>query len=359
MARKKKRKLPIFLAIIILIILLFGIMLKWNSGYTQSVSGSTNAYNKLKDAVIAGGTVSLSSDDINSVISNSFEAQTHKGVTIKNIYVNMSQNKLDIKIPTAYKGQNFLVSSTGKVALKEGCIVYLPDSFKLGAIPLPKNFILNKLKAMYSSKFTVEDDGIYINKSALPVTINSIEIKDNNLNIGVEKLKLNLSNSKAAEVRDELLNTVKNLNASDKAKVKEAIKYIENNPNALNNIKTKLSGVSNSEIKKIVQDIDNGKTSDSGNSSIVTPSQGTKKIDTKTASELSEELGEAAGKVKDSASKAVINAMQAQVASGTINSSLILPQVKALNQTQRDEVQDAVKASVKPMYFIEISNMLK
>lgn len=341
MAGKKRRKLPIFLAIIVLIIIIFGVMLKWNSGYTKSVSGSTSVYNKLKDAVIAGGTVSLSSDDINSVISNSFEAQTHKGVTIKNIYVDMSQNKLDIKIPAAYGGQSFLVSSSGKVVFKEGCIAYLPDSFKLGAIPLPKSFVLSKLKAMYSSKFTVEDDGIYINKSALPVTVNSIEIKDNSLKIGVEKLKLNLSNSKAAEVRNELLNTVKNLSASDRAKVEAAIKYIENNPNALSSIKDKLSGVSNSDVKNIIQQIDTG-----NNSSNNTSNQGGKKLDAALAKRLSKGLDAAAGKTSDSEEREVINVIKAQVDSGTVYSSSIRPKYYALSRAKQLQVQALLLSSI-------------
>lgn len=369
MARKKKRKLPIFLAVIVLIIVVLGVMVKWNSGYTENVSGSVNAYNKFKDALISGGTVSLSSDDINSLVANAFEAQTHRGVTIKGIYVNIPQNKLDIKIPVAYKGQNFLVSSSGKAALKDGCIAYLPDSFKIGAIPLPKNFILNKLKAMYSSKFTIETDGIYINKSALPVTVNSVKIENSNLKIGVEKLKLNLSSSKASKIRDELLNLVKNLNAADKAKVNDAIKYIENNPNALSDVKAKLSGVSNSQVKEIIKQLvpensgsasntsSNTGSNSSGNNS--SSSQDGKKIDADTIAGLSKDLAVAAGKVSDSAEKAVIGSIQAQVSSGTLNPSAIKPQYSALNKTQRNQVYNAVTSSINPFYFTKISSMFK
>lgn len=351
MVRKKRRKFPIFLAIIILVIIVFGVMLKWNSGYTQSVSGSTDVYNKFKDAVISGGTVSLSSDDINNLISRSFESQTHKGVAIEKIYVNMDKSKLDIKIPIAFKGQKFLVSSKGSVVLKDGCVAYLPDSFKIGAIPLSKNFVLNKLKAMYSSKFTVNTDGIYINKSAVPITINSIEIKDSNLKIGVEKLKINLSNSQASKVRDELANTLKNLNTSDKAKVEDAIKYIENNPNALSNIQSKLNGVSSSEVKKVVDEVAN-RNNDTSN-------QGGKKIDPKVASELSKQLASAANKVNDAAGKSLINEVQTQVASGTVDINSLKAQAKALNATQRIQVQNAVSSSTNPLYLAQIYNIFK
>lgn len=365
MIRKKRRKLPIFLGIIVLIIIAFIVMLKWNSGYTQSVSGNTEVYNKFKDAVISGGTVSLSSDDVNSIISKAFESQTHKGVTIKSIYVNMAQNKVDIKIPVAVKGQNFLVSSNGSVALKDGCIAYLPDSFKVGAIPLSKSFVLSKLKAMYSSKFTIETDGIYINKSALPITINSIEIKDSNLKIGVEKLKINLNNSTAEKVRDELAGTIKSLNVSDKAKVEEAIKYIEGNPNALSDIKSKLSSVSNNEVKKIINEVtpqnNNNTTNNNANGSANNngSSQGGKQIDSETASALSKELAAAESKVKDSAGKAVIGAIQAQAASGTINQSSIIPQYKALNAAQRNEVKNALTSSINPLHFGYIQSILR
>lgn len=369
MIRKRKRKLPVFLAIIILIIIVFTVMLKWNSGYTQSVSGSTEVYNKFKDAVISGGTVSLSSDDVNSIISKSFESQVHKGVTIKSIYVNMAQNKVDIKIPVAFKGQNFLVSSKGSVVLKDGCIAYLPDSFKVGAIPLSKSFVLSKLKAMYSSKFTIETDGIYINKSALPITINAIEIKDSNLKIGVEKLKINLNNSNAEKIRDELAGTIKNLNVSDKAKVEEAIKYIEGNPNALSNIKNKLSSVSNNEVKKIINEVTpqsnsnttNNNANSSTNSSANNNSsgQGGKQIDSETASALSKELSAAESKVKDPAGKAVIGAIQAQAASGAINQSSIIPQYKALNEAQRNEVKNALASSINPLHFGYIHSIVR
>lgn len=239
MIRKKRRKFPIFLAIIILIIVVFGVMLKWNSGYTQSVSENAEVYNKFKDAVISGGTVSLSSDDINGLVSKSFGSQVHRGVTIKSVYINVEQNKLDIKIPVAFKGQNFLVSSRGIVVLKDGCVAYLPDSFKIGAIPLSKNFVLSKLKAMYSSKFTVETDGIYINKSAVPVTIHSIELKDNKLNIGVDKIQLkinkgNAENNSSADnkkINSDLANRLvgeinKAVDKTSDAKAKELLKLI-------------------------------------------------------------------------------------------------------------------------------------
>lgn len=361
MSRKKGRKLPVFLAVVVLIIIILGVMLKWNSGYTQSVSGSTNVYNKFKDALISGGTVSLSSDDVNSLISNAFESQTHKGVTIKTVYLNMAENKINIKIPVTFKGQNFLLSSNGKVTLKDGCPAYLPDSFKIGAIPLSKNFVLNKLKAMYSSKFTVESDGIYINKSALPLTINSLEIKDSSLKIGVDKLKINLSNSKASKIRDELSNVIKDLNTSDKAKVEDAIKYIEKNPELVSDVKGKLSSVSNSEVKKIVQEIDTGSKGNAGSNSGSnnTSNQGGKKLDSETASELSNELAAAEGKVSDGAEKAVISAIQAQAASGTINTSSIMPQVNALNAKQRQEVKSALVSSINPMHFGYIRSIVK
>lgn len=362
MIRKKRRKFPIFLTIIILIVIVFVVMLKWNSGYTQSVSGSTEVYNKFKDAIISGGTVSLSSDDINSIISKSFEAQTHKGVTIEKIYVNMEKSKLDIKIPVAFKGQKFLVSSKGSVALKDGCVEYLPDSFKIGAIPLSKSFILSKLKAMYSSKFTVNTDGIYINKSAVPLTINSVSIKDSNLEIGVEKLKLDLGNSQASKVRDELANTLANLNQSDKTKVKDAINYIENNPNSLSNIQSKLSGVSNSEVKKIVNEVVNqnkNNTPTGGNANNGNSNQGGKKIDPNVASELSKQLGSAASKVSDPAGKSLINEVAAQVASGSVDMASLKAQAGKLNAAQKNAVRAAVGGSVNPMYYTQVYNIFK
>lgn len=350
MARKKKRKLPVFLAVIVLIIVILGVMLKWNSGYTESVSGSTNAYNKFKDVLISGGTVSLSSDDINSLVANSFEAQTHRGVTIKTIYVNMSQDKLDIKIPVAYKGQNFLVSSSGKAALKDGCIAYLPDSFKVGAIPLPKNFVLNKLKAMYSSKFTIEADGIYINKSALPVTVNSVEVKDSNLKIGVEKLKLNLNNSRLSQIKNKLENVVGNLNESDKSKVENIIKYIDNNQssqNALQNLKSKLGSVSNNEVKKIADEINvvqsnNFQNQNQNQNQNKGQNKGTKSVDSALAGRVSSQLAAAAGDVSDGSARAVINSIQSQVDSGSISSGSVMAQYKALNSYQRFQVQAAI-----------------
>lgn len=348
MARKKKRKLPVFLAVIVLIIVILGVMVKWNSGYTESVSGSANAYNKFKDVLISGGTVSLSSDDINSLVANSFEAQTHRGVTIKTIYVNMPQDKLDIKIPVAYKGQNFLVSSSGKVALKDGCIAYLPDSFKVGAIPLPKNFILNKLKTMYSSKFTIETDGIYINKSALPVTVNSVKIENSNLKIGVEKLKLNLNNSRLSQIKNKLENVVGNLNESDKSKVENIIKYIDNNQssqNALQDLKSKLGSVSNNEVKKIANEINvvqNNNFQNQNQNQNQSQNKGTKSVDSALAGRVSSQLAAAAGDVSDGSARAVINSIQSQVDSGSISSGSVMAQYKALNSYQRFQVQAAI-----------------
>lgn len=344
MARKKGRKFPIFLAIIILVIIALGVMLKWNSGYTQNISESINAYNKFKDAIISGGTVSLSSDDINSIISKSFESQTHKGVTIEKIYLNMDQSKLDIKIPVAFKGQKFLVSSKGSVVLKDGCVAYLPDSFKIGAIPLSKKFVLSKLKAMYSSKFTIEADGIYINKSAVPVTINSIEIKDSNLKIGVEKLKINLSNSNAEKIRDELTSAIKNLNPSDKAKVEEAIKFINNNPNSSNilkNLQDKLNGVSNEQVKKIVNE-----NITEQNKNTTGQNQNSTKPDPELVKKVSGKLSIAANEASDAAVKGLISEMKSQLDSGNVDKSGVSSQYHSLSKYQQAQLTILIAKNV-------------
>lgn len=367
MSSRKKRKLPIVLALILVIIIALGVMVKWNSNYTENVSGNVDIYNKFKDIVLKGGTISFSSDEVNSIIENSFKSgQTHGGVTIKNVYVDFVKDSMEIKIPVEVKGVSFLVSSTGKLSLKDGGILFTPNGFKVGALPIPKNLVLNKLKSVNIDKISVSDDGIYVSKDQIPVTINSINIVDSKLNIGVGKL--NINNSQVSKIRDELMKAAESLNESDRKKVQEAIKLIDSNPNdssVLNSIRNKLNGVSSNDVLKIINSITNG--SDNNNESSNTTNNGvsstntnsSRSLDADTASGLSKDLGTAAQYVKDPGGRAVVEALKAQAASGRLDQSVIKPQFKALNNNQRNEVINAVVNHVNPLLFTQISNIFK
>lgn len=345
MSRKKIRKLPVFLAIVVVIIVAFGVMVKWNSGYSENVSGNLNAFNSLKNAVLYGGNVELTSDDINSLFANYLKEPVKRGpITIKNIYTDFKNNEAEVKIPVSYKNINFLVSSQGKVSLKDNYIIYTPDYFKVGLITVPKSVVLNKLKSVNNDKLKVENGNVCISTSQLPVKINSFAIKSGKLVVGVDKLKINLNNSQLSDIREKLIKAAENLNANEKSEVENVIKYIDNNPNSqsiVQDVKNKLSNVSSNEVKNVVNQI-NTQHNNSGSSG----SGGTKKVDGALASKVSGQLAAAAGSLSDGGARAVISEMQSQLASGNINSGAVVAQYKALSQYQRLLVQAAIAKNV-------------
>lgn len=345
MSRKKIRKLPVFLAIVVIIIVAFGVMVKWNSGYSENVSGNLNAFNSLKNAVLYGGNVELTSDDINSLFANYLKEPVKRGpITIKNIYTDFENNEAEVKIPVSYKNINFLVSSQGKVSLKDNYITYTPDYFKVGLITVPKSLVLNKLKSANSDKLKVENGSLCISTSQLPVKINSFAIKSGKLVVGVDKLKINLNNSQLSDIREKLVKAAQNLNTNEKSEVENVIKYIDNNPNSqsiVQDVKNKLSNVSSDEVKKVVNQI-NTQHNNSGSSG----SGGTKKVDSALASRVSGQLAAAAGSLSDGGARAVINEMQSQLASGNINSGAVVAQYKALSQYQKLLVLAAINSKV-------------
>ncbi|WP_234123140.1 hypothetical protein [Clostridium hydrogenum] len=350
MSRKKIRKLPVFLAIVVIIIVAFGVMVKWNSGYSENVSGNLNAFNSLKNAVLYGGNVELTSDDINSLFANYLKEPVKRGpITIKNIYTGFKNNEAEVKIPISYKNINFLVSSQGKVSLNDNYIIYTPDYFKVGLITVPKSLVLNKLKAANNDKLKVENGSLCISTSQLPVKINSFAIKSGKLVVGVDKLKINLNNSNLADIREKLVNAAENLNANEKSEVENVIKYIDNNPNSQNivqDVKNKLGNVSSTEVKNIVNQINSQQNNNAGGSNQNQSGSGTKKVDSALASKVSGQLAAAAGSLSDGGARAVISEMQSQLASGNINSGAVVAQYRALSQYQKLLVQAAIAKNV-------------
>lgn len=351
MKKKKKRVLPVILALIVAVIVILGVMVKWDSGYEQSISGNLDAYNKLQSAFISGEPVALTSDDVNSIIKNYYKVpQSYRGVTLKNIYINFKDDNMEVRIPVAYKGISFLLYSKGKLQVFGDDFLYTPASFKLGALPIPKSMVLNKLKALNNSNLKVQADAIAFDKSKLPVNINSAVVKDGKLNLTLEKFKLNLGSGQLSDLKDKLANILNGLKGDEKQRLQDVINYINNNAgnsNILSNVKNKLEAIPNTTVQQVAQNIKPPANSNSGSSNgSSSSSSGSKNVDKALASRVSGQLSAAEASVSDPSVKALIGSIIGQLNSGQVNSAATKAQYHALSKVQQAQFLAVIYAHV-------------
>lgn len=194
MLNKKKgnKKFIAFLAVIVFIILLGGIfsaLVFSNSSYSiPETKVSSNLIDKVRVSQNQGSVLELNKDELNQIIGMYFKKdKSFAGVNIKGVYGDFVGTNLKLYIPASYKGFNLLITSEGSLAYKNDKIEYRPLYFKVGKVTLPKTFILDKLQSHFQGTISLEDGAIAVNKDLIPIKINSIEINNNKVLIGMVK----------------------------------------------------------------------------------------------------------------------------------------------------------------------------
>lgn len=189
---KNKKKISIFLSVTLILIVLLGVFftsLFSNSSYTESdIKISSELIDKIREAQKQGTTLQLNNEELSQVKNMYFKGQMTSGsITVKGVYPHILNNSLKLYIPVSYKGYNLLVSSEGNLTLYNNNIQYKPSYFKVGNIKISNSLVLNKLKNYLKKGVSINNENIVLDKSMIPLKIKSIEIKDENLLLGIEK----------------------------------------------------------------------------------------------------------------------------------------------------------------------------
>jgi uncharacterized protein YpmS len=188
---KKHKKTIIISGILLLfiaaIIIFLNLLLYRNDTLSVRVSPVTSSISKIIAAEKTGGSVELKAEDINGIIQFYLKDQKDFGpVTITNIYTELKDGKITLYIPARYGKLNLFLSAKGTVNLEKGNILFAPDSFSIGKLSLPKDFVMNKIKS-YAKSINISDGKIVINKSILYFDIASITIMKDSMVIFVNK----------------------------------------------------------------------------------------------------------------------------------------------------------------------------
>lgn len=167
----------------------------------REINAAPNSASTIKDMVLKGGTIYLQDKDINSLLELYTANLSNQGnIKIEVINCSITDDKISFYIYFKYKKLRLQLNTTGSLGYEEGTINYTPDYFKLGKLPLPEKFVLNKLKSYVP--VNMEKERIEIDNKLIPFIIEGLILRDNKLEIKLKELllkesKLDLNGAKA------------------------------------------------------------------------------------------------------------------------------------------------------------------
>jgi len=145
---------------------------------------------RVKSAEKQGGPIQLSAADLNAVLELSLkQAGTGKAVSLTGVYAVLDNSKLNLYALIQYKGFKFLLYSQGELVLKGDNLVFTPWSFKLGKLPLPTAFILNKLSPYSNENIQVRaGKEIQVSKNIFPFQLTALRLDGDKLEVSIQKV---------------------------------------------------------------------------------------------------------------------------------------------------------------------------
>lgn len=182
----KKRFL---IAVFILAAILFAYLILYKND-SAVVSNGTNLdlFDKIKSVETTGGTIALGEIELNNALLLYLKNGRSVGcVTIRNIYVKLTDDNITFFTSIQYKSFSFLLSSNGFLAYENDNITYTPKNFKVGKLPIPKHVIFKVLLKHSSPNISLKNNNIIIDKNILPFSISNISIKDSKLLLTIDK----------------------------------------------------------------------------------------------------------------------------------------------------------------------------
>lgn len=363
-----KKTLRNFLLTLILIILLIagGVTLAFDKqGYTLSNSSAENVLTKINTAEKDGKMISLTKEEINSLLSMVYKNPKQKGnVTIKAPQVDLEGDKVIAKVPIIYKSMEVILWTKGSISQNEDNIIYAPDSFKIGKLTVPKSIVISKLNSrLKDGKISIKESNILINKKAIPFFINDINIKNNVMNIKISKIPPSLLFDGGKNVKIELnklkdeLNSLKEkgLTTEQKQEIQQIINKIDKN----------LSSNSQEILKNIVKDIDNISNNIKDENKKQEIEKITDQINNNQAqakaalSKLGGQLSAAQAAISSSGGKQAIGIMASTVSKMASNTSYNYGGDAAAARSIYDKLTPQEKAQVKAAIFsnVDMSNV--
>jgi uncharacterized protein YpmS len=191
---KKQKNKWIFTLIILIGMAAFISAGLYNGGVAVKKTYSIEVLGKLKDMQEKGGKFELNQKDIDELSSMYFAKPKEKGnITLKGVNIEILDGELLIMAPISYKNIDLLFSSKGKLNLSSGDIVFDAESFKIGKIKIPKEFVVSQVSKLENNNIFADGNSIRINTSVVPFKIEEFKIVDNKILGTAEELDAKMS----------------------------------------------------------------------------------------------------------------------------------------------------------------------
>jgi hypothetical protein len=199
--------------------------LLWVDNSIQYTSkASSTSIESLTASEKSEGVLYLNSENINTLLQGyGRELKADGKLKLGLPHIEIKENKLFCYTPVSYGNLNLMASFTGTLKLEENNFVFLPQSFKIGKVPISKKLVMKKLSSYSNKNVTIDATNITIKKDILPFSISSIVVDGNTLIVKLNKVALevpeknsaNNSSSKSAPTTEE--NTTKKSNSNNSA----------------------------------------------------------------------------------------------------------------------------------------------
>ncbi|KEH84876.1 hypothetical protein [Clostridium novyi] len=192
----KHKKPMVIISALILIIGICSYMLFSKNGYKEYTSGESfaNLIDILLETSKGKDSLEINEESLNSIVSSYLNQGIKKdNITLKGFNANISKDKIKMLVPVKYKSLPFMLSTEGKIQLKDSKLIYVPEDFKVGKISISKEKVLSYLKKMNNNKLNIEDDKLIINANLF-----SKKVRITNIENGKFVGKINDSGKKMA-----------------------------------------------------------------------------------------------------------------------------------------------------------------
>lgn len=185
--KKAKRVVLLIIVGIIIACGVFFKLLTWNSTYTAPSAKLSHEFisNVVKSQ--STGILELSNEDLNSIIKIYIDKKNYGNLNIKAVHGEITDKELNFYIPFSYKGVDFLFSSKGTITFKDNKVKYNPEKLCVGKVPIPREYVLNKLKGLFHGGIFVENSSIYLDASLIPLKVDNVYVKDSKIVLEVRK----------------------------------------------------------------------------------------------------------------------------------------------------------------------------
>ena len=263
MSKGKKFKGAYILLILaaILAIGIFGVFYRRKPPVYSSLE-EDEVLNKVSSAQNNGGEVLLDGKDIEVFLNAYIKDGIKKGnFKIDGVMADVIEDDVSLTVPLSYSNRKIMASVRGNVSMGDGKYIFRVRNFKVGFLPFPKVFLFKKISEVNVKGLEVRDSSIEIEKSLIPLPLNSIDVRDGLVALNFIKVDKKVPTRKeildeAAKKIDEVILTTKD--PKDKNELKRVSVDLKSGKVDIEKVKKELNEIAskgNKTDKKMVDDI--------------------------------------------------------------------------------------------------------